>query len=432
MAYMEFVHESGLDPTAFPSLLKFESELASMAATHVGGDSSVVGNFSSGGTESIILATKACRDYYRAKKPEIKEPEMVLPVTAHAAFHKAAHYLGLKIVHCKVDPTTFKADVESFKSVLTPNTIMAVGSAPSYANGVVDPIGEMAAAAQERGIWFHSDACMGGFMLPYLRRLGEPVPPFGFDVPGVTSLSMDLHKYAYTPKNASLVLYRNTGYRHYQLYACSNWTGYTIINNAVQSSKSGGPVAAAWAVVNFIGDDGYLELARKTWEATKRVVAAVDAIDDLYTLGRPEFCLTCFASDTVNVFHVADEMKLRGWFIQPQLAFDCSPKNVHVSINAKSLETVDAMTKDLAECVEIAKQIPTGDMADQIRTAFADVDPADFTEEAFQNMLGMAGMNGVDVPERMAEINEVLNALPVPLREKLLVEFLNQLYTVAG
>ncbi|MEE4113263.1 MAG: aminotransferase class V-fold PLP-dependent enzyme, partial [Desulfobacteraceae bacterium] len=248
-AYNEFLSENGLDFTVFQSLLRLERELAAFGASHLRGDSQVVGNFTSGGTESIILAVKAARDCYREKRPDITVPEMVLPATAHAAFHKAAHYLGVKPVTVSVDSETFRADAEKTQSAITGRSIMIVGSAPSYAHGVVDPIADLAALAQENDLWMHTDACMGGFLLPYFRRLGEQVPNFDFTIPGVTSISVDLHKYAYTPKGASLILYRNKALRRHQIYACSRWIGYTIVNNAVQSSKSGGPMAAAWAVL---------------------------------------------------------------------------------------------------------------------------------------------------------------------------------------
>lgn len=431
-AYMDFLGESGLDPTVFPSLLKFENELVAMSARHVDGDEQVVGNFTSGGTESIILAVKSAREYNRAHRPEIKEPEMILSTTTHAAFHKAANYLDVKIVSVPVNPGTFRANVDEIRQAITPNTILLVGSAPSYAHGVIDPIEEIGKLALEHKLLYHVDACMGGFLLPYFRRLGEDVPPFGFSVPGVTSLSMDLHKYAYTPKNASIILYRNKDIRRHQIYACAHWTGYTVINNAIQSSKSGGPLAAAWAVLNFLGDDGYMELARKKLDATKRIVAAIEEMDDIQMQGKPEMCLACFTSDTVNVFHIIDEMKMRGWYIQPQLAFGCSKKNVHLSVNASNFEWVDAMLKDLRESVEAAKKLEMGDLADSIREAFATVDPEQFDESMFNSMLGMAGMSGVELPERMAEINEVMNALPAALREKLLIEFFNNLFQYAA
>ena len=223
-----------------------------MAAAHVSGDESVVGNFTSGGTESILMAVKTARDYCRPKKPGITEPEMLMPATAHAAFHKAAKYFDVKPVLVPVDGNTFKADVAAIRQAITENTILMVGSAPSYAHGVVDPIEELAALAREHDLLFHTDACVGGFMLPYLNQLGETIPKFGFDVPGVTSLSMDLHKYGYTPKNASVVLYRDKSIRRKQIFACANWPGYTVVNGAAQSSKTGGPLAAAWAVLNAL------------------------------------------------------------------------------------------------------------------------------------------------------------------------------------
>jgi len=427
-AYMNYLSENALDPTVFPSLLKFENEIVAMSAAHVNGDENVVGNFTTGGTESIMMAVKSAREYFRAAKPEIKEPEMILPVTGHAAFHKAAHYLGVKVVPTPVDPVTFKADVQAMRDAVTPNTILLVGSAPSYAHGVIDPMTEIGELALEHKLLYHVDACMGGFLLPYYRRLGENVPPFDFSVPGVTSLSMDLHKYAYAPKGASLILYRSKDLRKFQMFACAHWTGYTVINPTAGSSKSGGPLAAAWAVLNFVGDDGYMDMAKKKLDCINTIIRGIDEIPDLRVLGTPQMSLVCFTSETINVFHVIDEMKVRGWYIQPQLAFAQSPQNIHLSIMASNVRWAEDLVKDLKECVEIAKTMPSSDLAPTIKENFSQIDPSEFTQEAFQQMLGMAGMTGVELPERMAEINEVMNALPAGLREKLLVEFLNELF----
>jgi glutamate/tyrosine decarboxylase-like PLP-dependent enzyme len=269
---------------------------------------------------------------------------------------------------------------------------------------------------------------MGGFLLQYFARLGAPVPEYDFRVPGVTSISMDLHKYAFAAKGASTILYRDKELRKYQMYACSNWSGYTVINTTVQSTKSAGPVAAAWAALKFIGDDGYLELARKVKDATRRIAAAIEAIPELRLLGRPDMNLLAFASDSVSVFHIADEMKERNWYVQPQLAFGCSPENIHLSINPESVRWVDAMLADLRESIEKAKRLPSGELAPKIREAFGQLEPEDLGEEVFRTLLGMAGISGSALPRRMAEINEVLNALPVRLRERLLVEYLNDLY----
>jgi glutamate/tyrosine decarboxylase-like PLP-dependent enzyme len=427
-AYMAFLTENALDFTVFPSLLRLENALVAMSAAHVGGDDQVVGNFTSGGTESIILAVKACRDYFRAKRPKIKEPEMVLPTTGHSAFHKAAHYLDVNVVAVPVRSEDFRADALRMKQAVTPNTIMMVGSAPSYAHGVVDPIQDLGQIALDHHLWFHVDACVGGFMLPYFKRLGTPVPDFDFSVPGVSSLSMDLHKYAYTPKGASIVLYRSKELRKHQIFACASWTGYTVVNNAVQSSKSGGPMAAAWAALNFIGDDGYLEIARRKLDATKRLAQGIEQIKGLRLMARPDMCMLSFTSDTINVFHIIDEMNARGWYIQPQLAFDNSHENVHMSISAANLEWTESFLEDLKVCTEKAGTMQSGELAAVAKEAFAGIDPDELTEETITQMLGMAGIEGTGLPERMAEINAILNSLPGKLRERLLIEYVNELF----
>jgi glutamate/tyrosine decarboxylase-like PLP-dependent enzyme len=427
-AFTMYLTENALDPTVFPSALRLENDLVAMAAAHLRGDAEVCGNFTSGGTESILLAVKTARDRARALRPEIREPEMVLPATAHAAFQKAGHYLDVRPVLVPVDPRTFKADVRAVREAVTRNTVLLVGSAVSYAHGVVDPIEELGQLALEKELLLHVDGCMGGFLLPFFRRLGAPVPRFEFDVPGVTSISMDFHKYAFAAKGASVLLHRSKELRRYQMYACSNWTGYTVINPTVQSTTSAGPLAAAWAVLHFFGDEGYLEIARQVLEATRRIADWVDAHPDLRLLGRPEMNLVAFTSDTVSVFHVIDEMKQRRWYVQPQLGFQDSRENIHLSINPASVRWVEPLLADLGECVEKARGMPSGALAARVRAAFGEIDPKTLTPEAFAGLLGMAGVQGTALPGRMAEINEVLNALPVALRERLLVEYLNELY----
>jgi len=427
-AYVAYLSENALDPTSFPSLLRFENEIVSMAREHLGGDEEVVGNFTSGGTESILLAVKTARDLYRATRPEIRQPEMVLPVTAHAAFHKAAEYFDVKAVPVPVGED-FRADVAAMREAVGPNTILLVGSAPSYAHGVIDPIVDIGALALEHGLLFHVDACVGGFMLPYFRRLGEPVPDFDFRVPGVTSMSMDLHKYGFAPKGASIVLQKDRGQRKHQIFACSSWPGYSVVNATVQSSKTGGPLAAAWAVLHFFGDEGYLELARTLRDTTKRIAEGIDAMEGLYVLGRPEMCMLAMASDTVDVFHVVDEMQIRGWYVQAQLGFDGSPPNFHLSVGPTNAPHVEALLSDLAASVEAAKAFGPSEVAQMVKSTFAAMSPTDISPEVFTSMLSMAGVEGTDLPERRADINSVLDALPRPVCDRLLVEFVNELFT---
>ena len=418
-AYSLYLSENGLDPTVFPSILRLENELVAMAAAHLKGDHDVVGNFTSGGTESLILAVKTARDFARAKRPQIKEPEIILPTTAHAAFHKACHYLCVKPVLVPVDTTTFKADPEAIRRAITPNTILLVGSAVSYAHGVVDPIRDIGQIALEHDLLLHVDGCMGGFLLPYFRRLGAPVPDFEFNVPGVTSISMDFHKYAFAAKGASVILHRNKDLRRHQIYACANWTGYTIINPTVQSTKSAGPLAAAWAVLNFIGDDGYLEMIER---------GEISAVDGLRLLGKPEMNLVAFTSDVVSVFHVIDEMKDLGWYIQPQLGLHGSKENIHLSVNPASVKWVDALLADLKTCVDKARSMPSGELAEMVRGALGSMDLTTLSDEQFSQLLGMAGVEGSEVPKRMAGVNEMMNTLPAAVRERLLTEYLNQLF----
>ncbi|MFW6334281.1 MAG: pyridoxal phosphate-dependent decarboxylase family protein, partial [Desulfosalsimonas sp.] len=331
--YNRFLTENALDFTVYPSVLRLENDLVAIMRRHLGGDEQVAGSFTSGGTESILLAVKAARDYYRHNRPEIKDPEMILPSTAHAAFHKAGAYFGVKTVTVPVNPETFKADPAVVEKHITENTIFMAGSAPSYTQGVIDPIAELSELASSRGIWFHTDACMGGFLLPYFRRLGQDVPDFDFSLPGVSSVSVDLHKYAYAPKGASLILHRSPGLRKYQMFAFSGWLGYTMVNPAVQSTRSAGPLAAAWAVLHYVGDKRYLEFAERKLEAVKQIKAGIESVPELYILGSPEMTLISFSSKQVNIFHIIDEMSARRWYIQPSFSFENIPANIHLSIN---------------------------------------------------------------------------------------------------
>lgn len=428
-AYMMYLSENGLDPTAFPSALQLEQELVAMAASHLRGDDQVVGNFTSGGTESILLAVKTARDWARANRPEIREPEMVLPVTAHAAFQKAAQYFCVKPVLIPVDPRTFKADPAKMAAAITPNTILLVGSAVSYAHGVVDPIAALGELAQKHGILLHVDACMGGFLLPYFRRLGAPVPDFEFHVPGVTSMSMDFHKYAFAAKGASVILYRNAELRQYQIFTCATWTGYTMINPTVQSTKSAGPMAAAWAVLQFFGDEGYLEIARRVLDATRYLAKEIARIPGLRLLGEPEMNLIAFTSDEVNVFQIADEMKARGWYVQPQLGFCGSKENIHLSVNPANVRWTEALLADLRASVEAARQQPLADLAG-LRDLLSGLDWSNLSSDTLRNLLAAAGV-GTGLPERMAAISSLLNQLPPEGAEKLLTAYFNDLYRPA-
>ncbi len=428
-AYMAYLSENGLDPTTFKSLLTFENDLVDMARRHLGGDEKVVGNFTSGGTESIILACKTAREAFRAKHPGVR-PQIVVPATAHSAFHKAAYYLDVDIVSTDVDPETFRAVPAAMKAAITDRTMLIVASACSYAHGVVDPVREIAAIALERGILCHVDGCMGGFLLPYFRRLGQPVEEFDFRVPGVTSMSMDFHKYGLCPKGASVVLYRDERLRQHQIFACADWSGYTMINNTIQSSKSGGPMAAAWAVLQFVGDEGYLEFAKGLMRARDEIVAGIAKIEGLRVMGKPEMSLVAFTSDELSVFAIADEMKARGFHVQAQLRHGVSKENIHVSIQPSNVKWSGELLAALAASVAAVRAAGGGPKPPvEMGALLAQQIQADTTGEGLNNLIAMLGGGGGETPAAMAELNALINELPPRARERLLVAFVGQMFT---
>ncbi|MBW2583866.1 MAG: aspartate aminotransferase family protein [Deltaproteobacteria bacterium] len=431
-AYTMYLTENALDPLSFPSLLRLENEVVRMTANLLGCDNKVVGNFTSGGTESLILAVKTARDYSRAVKPHIKEPELVLPITAHSSLFKACHYLGIKPVVTRVHDDTFGADVDAMRQAITENTILLVASAPGYAHGVVDPVPEIAALALEKDLLCHVDACVGGIHLSYMRKLGYDVPDFGLNVPGVTSLSVDLHKYGYAAKGASIVLHKNKELRKYQIWGCSRWAGYPVINPAITSAKSGGPMAAAWAVLNYMGDDGYMEIVQEVMQATKLMIEGVNRIDGLRVLGNPDMCMFALASttDKINVYHLAEEMKKTGWYLQPQFARENSPSNLHISLNRSTVPQAEAFLKDFEATVE---EIRNREVDQQTRDLQEELKKLSlkFDDETFFKLAEMAGVTGTEPPERMDTVNMLLEALPYDISEYMLVEYLNNMM-VAG
>jgi glutamate/tyrosine decarboxylase-like PLP-dependent enzyme len=418
---------NGLDPTAFPSLLRMENEVVAAAANLLGGGPDTVGSVTSGGTESCMLAVHAAR----AARPDIANPKIVLASTAHAAFHKAAHYFDVEAVTVPVLAGTFVADPAAMATAIDDRTVLVVVSAPSYAHGVIDPVPAIAAAARDRGVRCHVDACIGGWVLPYFRALGEPVPDFDLSVPGVTSLSVDLHKYAYCPKGTSVLLHANAELRRTQFFASAAWPGYTMLNSTMQSTRSGGPLAAAWAVLHHIGDAGYRDLAARTLSSTRALHAGIDAIDGLTVLGAPQSTLLSVAADGVadfDVFTVADEMTERSWYLQPQFGFEHSPPNLHLTVTAANNGSEQALLADLADAVVAARRSGPVALAPELVSAIKTLDPSSLTSAQFAGLLAMAGMESAGVPKRMAEINAMLSAAPAPLRERLLVEFLGVLY----
>jgi len=343
-AYLRFFSENALNPMAFPSLRRFESEVLRMTADLFHGDAETAGTMTSGGSESILMAVKTARDWARAHRPEVKNPRMLLPLSAHPAFEKAAHYFDVEPVHIPLD-AGFRADVAEARKLLDASTILVVGSAPAYPHGVVDPIEELSNLAKEAGILFHTDACLGGFLLPFAEKLGKDVPVFDFRLPGVTSISADLHKYGFAAKGASTVLYRNRDLRRFQYYAYANWPGGLYGSPSMTGTRPGGAIAAAWAALNFVGEEGYVNLARRILDTSKAIVDGIRATPGLRVLGDPQYSVFAFTSDVVDIYALGDAMEARGWKLDRQQR----PPALHMMITPAHEKLVDQFLADLRE-----------------------------------------------------------------------------------
>jgi glutamate/tyrosine decarboxylase-like PLP-dependent enzyme len=342
-AYTEFMSENGLSPLAFPSLRRFESEVLAIGAELFHGDTAA-GTMTSGGTESILMAVKTAREHARAERG-ITEPEMVLPASVHPAFQKAAHYFGVKPINVPLGPD-FRADVEAMRAAIGPRTVLMVGSAPAYPHGVVDPIPELAAVAQEKGVLFHVDACLGGFLLPFARRLGHAIPDFDFAVPGVTSLSADLHKYGYAAKGASLVLYRTAELRRHQFFTYADWCGGIYASPSMAGTRPGGAIAAAWAILKYLGEEGYLRLARVVLDTARALREGIASTPGLKLLGEPKLSVFAFASDTLDIYALGDAMEARGWKLDRQMM----PPALHMMVTPAHAAVVEPFLADLRAC----------------------------------------------------------------------------------
>ncbi len=346
-ANLLYLYENALNPFRFPSLRTMETEVVSMTADLLHGGDEAGGAMTSGGTESILMAIKSARDRGRAEKG-ITEPEMVVPVTAHPAFAKAAHYLGLRL-HQAPLRDDLRADPAAVAKLVNDRTVVMVGSAPCYPFGVVDPIPELAAIAAERDIWFHTDACLGGFLLPFLERLGEPVPSFDFRVPGVTTMSADVHKYGYTTKGASCVIHRDgQNVPKYQLFVWRDWPGGVYGSFAMAGARPAGPIAAAWAVMNYLGERGYLEQARRILDATRRLQAGIRSTPGLHIVGEPAMSVFAFGAEGFDIMAVGDGMDDRGWHLDRQNG----PDALHMMVSPIHDGIVDTFLKDLGDAVK--------------------------------------------------------------------------------
>jgi glutamate/tyrosine decarboxylase-like PLP-dependent enzyme len=343
----------------WPSITKFEAEIVAMTAAMLGGENTpdaVCGTLSSGGTESILLAMKTYRDRARAEQG-IRRPEMVVPVTAHAAFDKAADYFDIKMVKIPVDQN-FRADVRAAARAITRRTVVLVGSAPTFPHGMVDPIAELSDLARRRGIGFHTDACLGGFVLPWAAELGYDVPAFDFRLPGVTSMSADTHKYGYAAKGTSVVLYRTPALRRHQYFTVADWPGGLYFSPSFAGSRPGALSAACWAAMVAIGQNGYRQATRRILETAAAIKTGIRGIPELRILGDPLWVIA-FASPTLDIYRIMDVMGQQGWSLNGLHRPSC----VHLCVTLRHTRPGVAarFVADLQSAVEEVKNAPAAE-----------------------------------------------------------------------
>lgn len=348
-----FLVSNPLHPDVFPGVRKMEAEVVSMVLRLYNAPDSAAGTTTSGGTESILMACKTAREWARATKG-ITEPEMVVSTSAHAAFDKAGAYFGIRVIHIDVDRVTRKVKVESMRRAMNPNTVLVVGSAPSFGEGIIDDIPAIASLARRRNVLCHVDCCLGSFLVPYLERAGLASEPFDFRVDGVTSISCDTHKYGFAPKGSSIVMYRSNALRRHQYYIQPDWPGGVYASPSMAGSRPGALIAGTWAAMMRMGDEGYTQSCRQIVGAARRIERAVrDEIPQLRVMGRPLVSVVALSSaGSVNIYEVGDKMSAKGWHLNG-LATD--PPGIHLACTRLTVPVVDDFVRDLKAAVKEAR-----------------------------------------------------------------------------
>ena len=344
-SYRRFSGENALNTSAFPSLRVMQQQVVDVVSGWTHGDDATAGFMTSGGTESLVLAVRSARKRAEREGRNLKRMNMVLPSSAHAAFEKGADYFDVESRRVAVG-ADWKANVDAMRDACDDETILIVGSAPQYPQGVIDPIAAIAEIAAERNINCHVDACMGGVTLTYLERLGEPIAPWDFRCDGVTSISVDLHKYGYTSKGSGVLLHRNKALRSDQTFITDNWLGGMYGSSGILGTKSGGPIASSWAVLHYLGDDGYERVTQSARESAVRIYTHLNEHPDIVVRGLPESTLLSFGTKDPNrhdVFAIADRLIAKGWFLDKQTP----PASIHMTVMAVHAPLVDEFLSDL-------------------------------------------------------------------------------------
>lgn len=362
-----FLHHNALNTKAFPSLGQIQSEVVRWTADLLTGPEDAAGFLTSGGTESILCAVVAAREWGLAEKG-ISAPEMIVAQSAHAAFHKAAHLFGIKL-HSTPVTADWTADVGAMAEAINDNTVLVVASAPQYPQGVVDDVAAIAALAVQTNIWCHVDACMGGFILPFAEMLGRPIEPWDFRLDGVKSISADIHKLGYAPKGVSVIVHRSKELRRHQTFVFDDWLGGFYASPNLQGSRSGLPMAAAWAVMQHLGIDGYVDLTKTVLDNADTMRSGITAIDGIQVLGDSRFHLVAIASEPseptpVDIFALGDALAAKGWYHDRQTP----PDSLRSTVSNSNTGLIDDYLSDLAVCVEQVRGSSTDDRSTDYST----------------------------------------------------------------
>ncbi|KAG9485221.1 hypothetical protein GDO78_008354 [Eleutherodactylus coqui] len=324
--YGEFAWSNPLHPDVFPGVRKMEAEIVRMACNLFHGGPETCGVVTSGGSESILMACKAYRDL--ANERGIKYPEIIAPVSVHAAFDKAAHYFGMKMVHIPLEKKTMRVDVKAMRRAISKNTAMLVCSTPQFPHGIIDPVEEVAELALKYNIPFHVDACLGGFLIVFMEKAGFPLLPFDFRVKGVTSISADTHKYGYAPKGSSVLMYRHKDYRQHQFFVTSDWPGGLYASPSVAGSRPGGIIAACWATMMHMGEDGYIEATKNVISTARFIIKELQQMKEIFIFGNPEVSVIAIGSDVFDIYRLSNSLTAKGWNLNT-LQF---PPSIHICL----------------------------------------------------------------------------------------------------
>jgi sphinganine-1-phosphate aldolase len=354
-AHSELFSSNYLNPLAFKSLHRMEQEVVHMTAHMLHGDEHTVGVMSTGGTESILLAMFCYRQRARKLHPRITKPEVVAPVTIHPAFDKAAELFGINLRKAPVDENRSVIPGEMEK-LINENTILIASSSPSYPNGTMDPIETIAALAVRHHLPFHVDACIGGFMLPWVEKLGYPVPLWDYRIAGVTSISSDVHKFGYGAKGASVVTYRSMDYLRHQFFVTTDYPGGIYISPTLLGTRAGGPIAAAWAGMKHLGENGYLSIAKKLMEGAQKLRDGLTAIPGIIIVGKPVMNLISYTTtnNRPDIFVIADQLEDKGWMVERQQFPDC----IHMTLLPTNVVVIDQYLSDLKDAIAYATGHP--------------------------------------------------------------------------